>query len=121
MGALHKVWDGPFKTPRLEQPISVGWVLLKILETVWRAVIIVLLLVAAVVAFVWWSEEHPLSSQVRVQLSRSQEWCRTRGWPIEALITNNSRKKLGQVDLDAHELILARSWSPRVTVQLGRG
>lgn len=99
MRSLQKVWDGPFKTPQLEQPISVGWVLLKILETLWRAVVVLLLLIAAVLAFVWWSEAHPLASQVTVQLSRSQEWCRARGWPIEAFITNNSRKTLGQIDL----------------------
>lgn len=40
--AMRKIWDGPFVTPAISSPVSVGWVLLKVLETIWRLGVILL-------------------------------------------------------------------------------
>jgi hypothetical protein len=96
---LRKVWDGPFKTPPLQQPISVGWVLLKIFESLWRLFLVVCLLVASGLLAIWISTLNPLSSRVRVEISDSAE-CRAKGYPIRALITNRSSKTLGEVDVE---------------------
>jgi hypothetical protein len=40
--AMRKIWDGPFVTPPISSPVSVGWVLLKVLETIWRLGVILL-------------------------------------------------------------------------------
>lgn len=45
-GLVRAVWDGPFYIGPLSRPVSVGDVLLKTLETLWRAILsIVALLV----------------------------------------------------------------------------
>jgi len=36
---LRAIWNGPFHIGRLSQPVSVGDVLLKVLETFWRAAV----------------------------------------------------------------------------------
>lgn len=42
---VRAIWDGPFKIGELRQPVSVGDVLLKIFETLWRAIICIFTLV----------------------------------------------------------------------------
>jgi hypothetical protein len=39
MSILQSIWNGPFFVGKLTQPVSVGDVLLKILEVLWRAII----------------------------------------------------------------------------------
>lgn len=48
-------WNGPFHIGPLRQPVSLGDVLLKVLETLWRAVmtLVYLAVVVAVVALLW--------------------------------------------------------------------
>ena len=36
MSILGAIWNGPFDVGKLTQPVSVGDVLLKILEVLWR-------------------------------------------------------------------------------------
>lgn len=98
MSWIRGVWDGPFKTPP-QEPITVGWALLKLFETLWRLLLIVIALIALVVLYVWQSERNPLSSQIGIQLSPATSYCRSRGWPINALIENNSRKVIGELGL----------------------
>ena len=52
---IRSIWNGPFHVGRLSSPVSVGDVLLKILETAWRAVIslITLALAFAAIAASW--------------------------------------------------------------------
>ena len=54
-GAARAIWNGPFYIGKLTQPASVGDVLLKILETIWRAIVSVLafLGVMGVIAGAW--------------------------------------------------------------------
>jgi hypothetical protein len=100
MGWIHRVWDGPFKTPQ-QQPITVGWALLKLFETLWRFLLVVLLMIALLAIYVWQSERNPLSSQVGVELSDSTTntmLCKS-GYPIFATIRNDSGKNIGEVSL----------------------
>jgi hypothetical protein len=98
MGWIRRVWDGPFKTPP-QQPITVGWALLKLFETLWRLLLIVILLIALLALYVWQAELNPLSSQVGIQLNPAGSYCLSKGWPIHALIENKSSKTIGEVGL----------------------
>lgn len=83
----------------MQQPISVGWVLLKLFETVWRLFLILCILVALGGLALWMSERNPLKSQISVELSPAPSDCLAKGWPIHALIENKSSKTVGEVDL----------------------
>lgn len=52
MSILQSIWNGPFHVGKLAQPISVGDVLLKILEVLWRAIISVIALSVCVAVYV---------------------------------------------------------------------
>lgn len=54
-GIIRAIWNGPFHVGRLSSPVSVGDVLLKILETAWRALVslIALALAFAAIAASW--------------------------------------------------------------------
>lgn len=47
---LQAIWEGPFHIGKLSQPVSVGDVLLKVLETIWRAIMVLIALIAATAA-----------------------------------------------------------------------
>jgi len=98
MGWIQKTWDGPFKTPP-QQPVTVGWALLKLFETLWRLLLIVLLLIAALALYVWYAERNPLSSQISIGLSPAPSDCTAKGLPILAHIQNKSDKVIGETDL----------------------
>lgn len=49
MNWIWPVWGGPFRTPPIQHPITVGWVLLKVLETIWRLFLVVVVAVALAV------------------------------------------------------------------------
>lgn len=40
LGAIRAVWNGPFHVGKLQQPVKIGDVAAKVLETVWRAGVI---------------------------------------------------------------------------------
>ena len=72
---IRSIWNGPFYVGRLSSPVSVGDVLLKILETAWRAVIslITLALAFAAIAASWVLVIEPtffppLKSQIEVSV-----------------------------------------------------
>lgn len=48
MSILQSVWNGPFYVGKLTQPVSVGDVLLKILEVLWRGTIAIVVIIACV-------------------------------------------------------------------------
>jgi hypothetical protein len=99
MGWPRKVWDGPFKTPPLAQPITVGWVLLKVFETIWRLSLVLCVVIALFAIGIWYSERNPLASQIAVNLGQSSDECRAKGFPIHADIENKSSKMIGEVDI----------------------
>ena len=59
---LKIVWNGPFHIGPLSQPVSVGDVLLKVLETIWRAFIslVYLALLTTAVVFLWTMVVQPV-------------------------------------------------------------
>jgi hypothetical protein len=50
--AVRAIWNGPFYIGKLTQPVSVGDVLLKTLETFWRTIIAIIAIFFAVAAVV---------------------------------------------------------------------
>lgn len=102
MSWASRVWGGPFRTPPLQHPITVGWVLLKILETIWRLVLVIALVAAAIGGFVWYSQENPLSSKVKVELNRPYPACTDPKYPVSVTLTNKTGKTLGEIDVAFH-------------------
>ena len=96
---LARVWGGPFKTPPLQQPITVGWVLLKLLETIWRLFLVVFIVAALAGGWVWMSQEQPLAPQVKVDVAQYSPNCKDPEYPVSVVITNDSNKTLGEIDL----------------------
>lgn len=73
-GFIHSIWNGPFFIGKLSPPVSVGDVLLKIMETVWRLLVaaigLVLLIALALVAWIYVLEPSlfpPLKDQIEVE------------------------------------------------------
>lgn len=58
MSLLSAIWNGPFFVGKLTQPVSVGDVLLKILEVLWRAIILIIVLGVSVAGYVYYV--HPV-------------------------------------------------------------
>lgn len=109
MSILGKVWGGPFKAPPMVQPVSVGWVFLKILETVWRALLVVCALVALIFAAIWASERNPLSSQITAEFVKGSTACTDNTRPLYVLLTNKSKKTIGEIGLNFRVYQLGRS------------
>jgi hypothetical protein len=57
MSILRSIWNGPFFVGKLTQPVSVGDVLLKILEVIWRAIISTIGLGLSITGYVYYI--HP--------------------------------------------------------------
>lgn len=54
-GIMRAIWNGPFYIGPLSRPVSVGDVLLKALETLWRAILsMVVLLIAGGLGIAAW-------------------------------------------------------------------
>lgn len=100
MSWVSSVWGGPFKTPSLQHPITVGWVLLKLFETIWRLFLIVAAAAAAVGAWAWYSQLNPLKSKVKIEVAQSSPDCKDPAYPVKVLLTNESNKTLGQVNFE---------------------
>jgi len=97
---LRGVWDGPFRTPPLAQPITVGWVVLKLFETLWRLLLIACILIGLAIVGIWISSLNPLASQISIKVSReNRSDCLAKGWLIHVDIENRSRKTVGEVHL----------------------
>jgi len=88
---IFAFWDGPFHVGVLSSPVSIGDVLLKVLETIWRAAALLFLLGLALAVFVlgaivW--DEHlesvfspPLESKVSAEVHH-YEGPMPDGWPL---------------------------------------
>ena len=103
MGAfLRAVWNGPFYIGELAQPVSVGDVLMKVLETAWRAAVIVIVGVGAAVAWLVYrdhkarSEQAALRDQVVISAIMDVKTCGSTR-PISVLIHNRSAERLASV------------------------
>jgi hypothetical protein len=74
--AVRAVWNGPFHIGKLSRPVSVGDVLLKMLETMWRGAIgLIGVVVSVVAAYALWAEVlspnlfPPLASRIVAKAS----------------------------------------------------
>lgn len=99
MNWISRIWGGPFRTPPLQHPITVGWVLLKLLETIWRLLLIVVILAALVGGWAWYSQSNPLSSQVKVEVAQNSPDCKDPEYPVRIVVKTESKKTLGEIVL----------------------
>lgn len=100
MNWISRIWGGPFRTPPLQHPITVGWVLLKLFETIWRLLLIVVIVAVLVGGWAWYSQSHPLASQVEVDVAQYSPECKDPEYPVRVVVRNNSKKTLGAFDLE---------------------
>ncbi|TCU62010.1 hypothetical protein EDF58_1011343 [Novosphingobium sp. PhB57] len=58
----RKIWNGPFHIGHLSQPVTVGDVLMKVLETAWRTAVVAITIVVVMVACggVWFTYLSPV-------------------------------------------------------------
>lgn len=101
MGVASKIWNGPFKAPAIQHPITVGWVLLKILETVWRLVLIVVLLAALLAAAIWWTtrESSSIGSEIAISVASDPIACPEKRLPVNLTLHNRSNVNVGEVGI----------------------
>lgn len=122
MGAAYKfvelalrIWNGPFHIGKLTQPTSVGDVMLKVLETLWRVIVVVVFApaVALCLMLVWvsWLGPElfpPLKDQIEIAAqyddgaasiisTGSKSFRCTKDYPLKVEFYNKSRKTVGDV------------------------
>lgn len=96
------IWNGPFYIGPIARPISVGDVLMKLLETLWRAAVIMVAAFAALLAILWVVDKRASDAQEKalrnttVVASYDPDTC---GFarPIAVLVTNNGKLPLSYV------------------------
>ena len=99
------VWNGPFYVGPLTRPISVGDVLMKLLETLWRAAVIMVAAVAALLAMLWTQDKRASDARDKalrnttVAASYDPDTC---GFarPIKVLVTNTGKRPLSYVSYE---------------------
>jgi len=115
-GLLRAVWNGPFYIGPLSRPVSVGDVLLKTLETIWRTILslIVLVVVGGLGIAAWMQIIEPLffpplktqisatatyddgSAKLPVSIGGKPFRC-SQDYPIKVAFTNNSKATIGHL------------------------
>lgn len=98
MTIASRVWGGPFKTPPLQHPITVGWVLLKLFETMWRLFLMLVAIAAAVGAWAWYEQAYPLKDEVKITVLQKSPDCKDPEYPVRVTLENESNKTLGEID-----------------------
>lgn len=118
---VRRVWNGPFYIGKLEQPATVGDVLLKVLETLWRAflVLIALSLLFLFLTLAWYGVLSPtlfppLSKSITISATYdagiapivylgpkpSKPFRCTKDYPIKIEFHNTSRTTVRSVAFD---------------------
>jgi len=117
MGLVRAVWNGPFYIGTLSRPVSVGDVLLKTLETLWRAILsIVVLLIVGGLGIAAWVQiiEPTFFPPLKTQISATATYddgsaklppaigekpfrC-SPDYPIRVAFKNNSKTTIGHLD-----------------------
>jgi len=118
-GIARVIWDGPFYIGPLAPPVSVGDVLLKILETVWRAAISILVIgLTGIAGILGWTELAspilfpPLASQVQASaiyddganplppalVVANDAFRCTSDFPLRIAFSNKSNRTIGQIN-----------------------
>lgn len=118
-GIARAVWNGPFYVGPLERPVSVGDVLLKTLETIWRTILVVVgTLITVAIAIYLWVEVvgpalfPPLQTEIRAAAyfddgtapappalgaEKQVPFRCTTEFPVKTVFTNDSEKAIGQL------------------------
>jgi hypothetical protein len=103
MGSLaNRVWNGPFFAGLRPESPTVGWVLLKVLESLWRLLISIVLIGAfgALAIYFYDKSNPPLSSQVDAFIVPNAKECKTSvGRPMFLKLTNRSKETVGKTSL----------------------
>lgn len=116
-GLVRAVWNGPFYIGPLSRPVSVGDVLLKTLETLWRAILsIVILLVVGGLGIAAWVQFiepvffPPLKTQINATATYDDGSAKlppaigekpfrcSPDYPIRVAFKNNSKTTIGHLD-----------------------
>ncbi|WP_157783472.1 hypothetical protein [Rhizorhabdus wittichii] len=101
---LVGIWNGPFHMPPLARPVSVGDVLLKILETIWRGLIglvaIAALIAGAIYLWVEYVGPRPLGEKIIGHAVIDKKVCSDEKYPLAIALTNSSSKSIGSVRFD---------------------
>lgn len=103
------IWNGPFYIGPLTRPVSVGDVLMKVLETAWRGAVLIGGTVGAFVAWFligdWFDERATNAAKLKtdVIVRYDIEACPTSA-PIHALIGNRSNRTLSWVSYEVQVL-----------------
>jgi hypothetical protein len=71
---IAAVWNGPFYIGKLERPLSLGDVAMKLLETVWRASVLAVCAVAGIVACIAVVETLPEPKPLHEKVEASIAW-----------------------------------------------
>lgn len=104
---VRAAWNGPFHIGPLARPASVGDVLLKLLETTWRAAFIAALTGGAVwsaveVSGLWAEPYKPLEEQVEFTVQLPSEICTEKQYPMFVGVVNRSAERIGSVSFTVH-------------------
>lgn len=104
----RRIWNGPFAAPPLQQPVSVGWVLLKVLETLWRLLVILAVLGGLLAAWVYIDPivNPPLRNQLAVLVRDNDPGCAASPTkPIGVEVRNRSKVIVGEwlLEMNAYE------------------
>jgi hypothetical protein len=116
-GLMRAVWNGPFHIGPLSRPVSVGDVLLKVLETLWRAVLsIIILMVVVALGIAAWVQIieptffPPLKTRINVVATYDDGSANlppaiggkpfrcSSDYPLKIAFTNNSKVSIGHLD-----------------------
>lgn len=127
-GLARAVWDGPFHIGPLSRPVSVGDVLLKALETLWRAIISIVLVlfvggfgIAAWVQILEPAFFPPLKSQISATAKYDDGSAKlppaigappfrcSSEYPIRVTFKNNSKATVGHLDFSIEGRLPNRS------------
>ena len=95
------VWNGPFYIGKLARPVSLGEVALKLLETIWRSVIVLAAAAGSVVAAAAAWEARPLPRKLSEQIVGTaylgNSVCDAI-YPLSVILKNNSKERIGRVN-----------------------
>lgn len=109
---IGAVWRGPFFAGATPSNPQIGWVLLKVLEVLWRSVTLLALVMGLVIggAWIWERLNPPLSDRMTAIISADDPACRDNGQRSMRLrIYNKSGNTIGYTSIDFSAYISSMS------------
>lgn len=98
---LKTIWNGPFHIGRIQQPVTLGAAILKILEVLWRllivgAVAMALIFMVAVILQVRSPSYVRLSNEIEATVFHDTSICSDE-FPLLISFKNNSKQTVGEI------------------------